>query len=49
MARKIKAHVQSKAHSVLTTRLTVLTAEACYFLTVYNLGPVAMWAKELVS
>lgn len=45
MAKKIKA----QATSVITTRWTVLTLEALYFLTVYNLGPVAMLAKELVS
>lgn len=45
MAKRIKA----QATSAMTTRWTVLTSEALYFLTVYNLGPVAMFAKELVS
>lgn len=44
MARKIKA----KATSVMTTQWTVLTVEALYCLSVYNLGPVIMWGKELV-
>ena len=45
MAKKIKA----KAVSAVTTRLTILTLEAIYFLTVYNLSPVAMWVKETVA
>lgn len=45
MAKSIKA----QATSVITTRWTVLTSEALYFLTVYNLGPVLMWSKELAS
>ena len=49
MAKKIKAHMHHKATAAMTTRASVLTSEALYFLTIYNLGPVMMWAKELVS
>ncbi len=49
MAKRMKVTVQKTATCVATTRYTALTLEAIYFLTAYNLGPVMMWAKELIT